>query len=180
MGCASAPTIPAFARQFDGASLVVEDLGAGVTLIAVNATSENDWVYVDLDTAEAVFPIDPSKDLTWDLAFQRFHISANGGASGSGGVEIGLTRSTSFDSPLGPEDVDWIFDQPGTGDRVRFAFTSRGAWYRYDIITHSLASKELVTLVRSSEGTVFKVQLVTYYDRLLLSGHPTFRYAQST
>ena len=123
-------------------------------------------------------PSDPTDDPTWDLAFQRFRVGANGGASGSGGVEVALTRSTSFASPPAPEEVDWIVDQPGAGERVRYAFTSRGAWYRYDILTHSLASKERVTLVRSTEGTTFKLQLVTYYDRLLLSGHPTFRYAR--
>ena len=179
-GCASAPTIPEFARQFDDDPIIVEDLGGGVTLIAVDATSEDDWTYVDLDAAALVVPRDPANDPTWDLAFQRFRVSANGGASGTGGVEIGLSRSTDFASPPGPDEVDWIVDRPGAGDRVRHAFTSRGDWFRYDIFTHSLASKEQVTLVRSTEGTVFKVQLVTYYDRLLLSGHPTFRYAKSS
>ena len=49
----------------------------------LDATSMTAWVHVDLDSDALVDAAAP-----WDLRFQRFQISTNGGTSGDGGVEV--------------------------------------------------------------------------------------------
>ena len=177
-GCASAPSIPQYARNLGEQSAVVENLGEGVTLVALDATDSERWLYFDLDRADLVQIGSPETNDQWDIAFQRFHVKSNGGVSGPGGVQIAPTRSTVFDDPPDLSTVEWLQDESGSGERVRFAFAAQGNWFRYDIRTHSLSSRERVSYVQTTEGAVFKLQMVSYYDRLLISGFPTFLFSQ--
>jgi PKD repeat protein len=70
--------------------------GDGAAVQVVDATDGERWVYVDLDNFAIVTPADPAADAQWDIAFQRFLVKLNGGASGSGGVEV----ATLHDTPL--------------------------------------------------------------------------------
>src|SRR5688572_30371109 len=54
----------------------------------IDATSMDVWIYFDLESQEIVTPANPDDSTEWDLAFQRFKVKANGGASGTGGVEV--------------------------------------------------------------------------------------------
>ena len=177
VGCASAPTIPEYARPFDGQKAIVEVLPGGATLVALDATGESDWVYFDLDQAIQVEVTDPLADTTWDLAFQRFRVKANGGVSGHGGVAVAAVGTTNFAASPDSASAEWVLDEARGGDRVDLAFSAEGNWFRYRLRSHSLESREQVKLIRSSLGTIFKLQMMTYYDRFLISGHPTFRYA---
>ncbi len=177
VGCSSVPTIPEYARYLAGEPSLVEDLGGGVTLVVVDATNTQDWLYFDLDEVEVVSVVSSEEDLRWDLAFQRFNVKSNGGASGNGGVQVAITGSTDFDNPPSVDDAEWGQDEPGLGSGVIYTFVAQGDWYRYDLGTHMLASRESVIYIRSTEGTVFKLQMVSYYDRILLAGYPTFRFS---
>ncbi|MEM6640723.1 MAG: PKD domain-containing protein [Pseudomonadota bacterium] len=69
-----------------------DDDGAATQLL--DATSNDDWVYFDLDTFSVVSPVDSLNDPTWDIAVQRFKIKVNGGVSGSGGVTVSVLQDT--------------------------------------------------------------------------------------
>ena len=176
-GCATAPEIPAHARIFDGAPVIVEVLGGGEILVGIDALSNEDWAYFDLDGSEAVFVADPLAESTWDLAFQRFRVKVNGGASGNGDVAVASLGTDDFSLPVDVDSVEWLTDS-GSGNRTKYAFTSGGNWYQYRMSSHMLESRREVMLVRSTEGVVYRLQMLTYYDRYLISGYPTFRYAK--
>ena len=164
--------------MLDGAPAVVEDSGGGEILVAVDASADGEWVYFDFDGARAVVVSDPFTEPTWDLAFQRFRVKSNGGVSGNGNVSIAALGTEDFTQDVTSESLEWRSDS-GTGTRIKYAFTEDGSWYRYQSRSHTLESRRQVILVRSTEGIIYRLQMLTYYDRLLLSGYPTFRYARS-
>lgn len=177
-GCVSAPQIPEHARTFDGAPFVVEELDGGEILVALEATSEETWTYFDLDNARAVIVDDPFEDLEWDLAFQRFRVKSNGGASGNGDVAVAALEIDDFEQSVAIDSIEWRSDSD-TGIGFDYAFASGGNWYRYQMRTHTLESRRRVMMVRSTVGVVYRLQMLTYYDRFLISGYPTFRYIKS-
>jgi len=63
-----------------------------VTSLKINATSYSNWTYVNLDDAEVVtLSEEQAADSdAWHLAFRRHAVKSNGGASGSGPVQVAL------------------------------------------------------------------------------------------
>jgi hypothetical protein len=174
-GCATAPGIPEDARALEGAPATVESGGGGEIVAAVDATSEETWTYFDLDGSGIVQVADPFEESTWDLAFQRFNVKSNGGSSGNGNVEIAVSGTDDFTQPLPTGSLEWYSDT-GSGDRISYAFAADGNWYKYSFATHTLESRRMVMAVRSTEGVVYRLQMLTYYDQFLIAGFPTFRY----
>jgi PKD repeat protein len=68
----------------------------GAAVQVVDATSADDWVYVDLDTFSVVTPAAPADDQRWDLAIRRFVVKLNGGSSGTAGVAVAAERDTAL------------------------------------------------------------------------------------
>ena len=137
----------------------------------MDATDDERWIYFDLDTGAKV----DSEDETWDLAFMRFNIQVNGGVSGEGGVEVAYTDGTQLEDDPMPPDEGWFSDQEDSdGDGVlNYAFAD---WYDYDVMTHILTPKERVWFVIGTEGDVYALQIVDYYDEFGTSGYPTFQW----
>src|SRR5262245_40843635 len=68
----------------------------GAAVQVVDATSADDWVYVDLDTFSLVTPSDPLDDARWDIALRRFAVKLNGGTSGAGDVSVAALLDTAL------------------------------------------------------------------------------------
>ena len=164
--------------MMNGAPAIVEELAGGEVLVALDATAEEAWSYFDLDGAGLVTVDDPFVEMTWDIAFRRFRVKVNGGASGNGDVAVASLDTDDFDRPIPAESIDWITDS-GSANRTNYAFTDDGNWYQYSFRTHTLESRRKVTAIRSTDGVVYRLQMLTYYDRFLISGYPTFRYVKS-
>lgn len=126
------------------------------------------WAAVDLDAAMEVSDADPG----WDLRFQRFHMSVNGGVSGEGGVEAVFAPGQSLDGPLTVPTSGWRVDEPDGDDDGADPDYALFEWYDYDPETHVLTPRPGVWYVRSTEGAVFALQITTYYDAVGSSGHP--------
>ena len=154
------------------AELPPAQVAAGVVRVTVNASSNDVWVYLDLDTGAVV----EATDSTWDLAFQRFKVLSNGGVSGSGGVEVLPVSGADFaalaQAPAGDyledrtitlEDLEGEAAQFSAGD-VESAFLGATAWYDYNASTHVLSPAPFVYVVRSTEGAYFKVRFDDYYN----------------
>ncbi|MBJ6761116.1 hypothetical protein JGU66_10110 [Myxococcaceae bacterium JPH2] len=138
--------------------------GDGTFTTTVDATSKDVWVALDLDTGRQV---DATQDAKWDLAFQRFHIRARGGVNGKGGVEVATLSGADFaqlsQAPTAGYATD-AADGDDVGTDPDTAFEVGDAWYSYDAVTHKLSPRDRVYVVRSDEGTWFKVRMLTYYD----------------
>src|SRR5688572_2733838 len=64
----------------------------GTTTSRVDSRDEKNAFYFDFESKQRVESSNPN----WDLSLLRYKITVNGGASGSGGVEVALLPSTDF------------------------------------------------------------------------------------
>jgi hypothetical protein len=151
----------------------------GATKTVINASSEEGWVYFDLESMAETMPASPEYSVDWDLAFQRFKIMSNGGVSGSGEVEIAPVTG-----------VDWVALETAPSDGYQsdtadgedenaypdYVFNSGDTWFVYDPSDHTLSPREVIYVVRSTDGNYFKLQMLEYYDDAGTAGFPTFRW----
>jgi len=143
----------------------------------VDATDEEAWVYLDLDSGEQVTPADPESDLAWDLRFRRFHIALNGGVSGPAGVEtVFIDGATLEEVELAPED-GWVSDRPDGDDEDPEPDLALGGWYDYDVMTHVLTPRPGVYVIRTAEGD-YALEMLDYYNAAGTSGHPSFAWRE--
>lgn len=153
------------------------DNGDGTRTTVVDATDYETKIYLDLGTGEEKTPNSPEDSMGWDLSFQRFAISMNGGVSGSGDVEaklveegfdgisiapVGGYETDQADGPDENEDADLFFDRAGT------------VWYDYDPATHVLTPRDVTYVVRSVEGDFYKIKIESYYSDAGTAGHMRF------
>ncbi|GAB4195731.1 MAG: hypothetical protein OHK0013_02230 [Sandaracinaceae bacterium] len=143
----------------------------------VDASSTTEWQYLDLETGLAVMPGDPGAERTWDLAFRRFVILSNGGASGTGGGLVARVEGASFASVTRAPEDGWIADLPDgpidRDDANDSAFANgTNDWYDYELATHTVTPRaDVVYVVQTPERGYFKVQVTGYYDA---AGSPGF------
>lgn len=142
----------------------------GVVQTLVDATSEDTWVWLDLESRAQIDVADPQVSDAWDLGFLRFNIAIDGGVSGPGGMEAVILEG------VGLHDVDavpsgpWVTDVADTEDHGDDPDYVTAGWYDYDFATHVLSPKAIVYVVRSVEGNAFAFEVVGYYDDAGVSG----------
>lgn len=161
-----------------GNTQLVETTDEGDSALTVaDATSETDWLYIDLAAGGVAVDAD-AKPLGWDIGLRRSNLRLNGGASGSGmgaAFPVAATSLESFEAPAAPE---WMMDRPSDGsddgspvddDGIDFALTrenplSPTGWFAYDAATHVLTPAEIVWLIRGADGALYALQIVDWYD----------------
>jgi len=147
----------------------------------VDASSSDVWVYFSFETGGQVTPTDPSNSSDWDLAFQRFHIISNGGASGSGGAAVATLIDQAFDDVAAAPSDGYVADQPDSDDDdsvVNSAFEEGDGWYAYDEATNRLSPRAYVYVIQTARGAHYKLSILDYYDAAGTSGHPSFAWAE--
>jgi hypothetical protein len=147
----------------------------GTFTTRVDASSTEAWLYGDFETTAAVTEAD-----AWDLRFQRFHISTNGGISGTGGVEVIALTGVPFEALFTPPASGYVSDAPDGDDanmEPDYAFEQGEGWYAYDQETHVLTPRPLVWVVKTAGGSTIKLELLGYYDDAGTAGFLTFRWA---
>jgi hypothetical protein len=150
-----------------GKVTTTRDNADGTYTTLVNATSESAWIYADFETGKEV-----QASGAWDLRFQRFHISTNGGVSGAGGVQIAPVTGTPFaDLEAAPADgfVADVADTNGDG-MPDYAFEQGTGWYDYNDKTHVLTPFPIVWVVKTDGGSTLKLEIKKYYDDAGTSG----------
>jgi hypothetical protein len=163
--------------------VIHQDAGGGVTITRIKATDEVLWLFFDFESMEAVEPVTPEASELWDLGFRRFHIKLNGGASGTGGMEVALLAGVAFaDVSQAPAD-GYVSDAPDDEEDVDLDpeyVMSKGdtAWFDYSLMTHVLTPRDHVYVVRSVEGRYYKMQLLGYYDDAGSPAYPRFQWSQ--
>lgn len=159
----------------------VEEEGTGALRTVVNATSDDDWIYFDFESAGSVAVTDPQDSLAWDLAFQRMVVKSNGGVNGNGGVEVAIVDDETFDAiEVAPND-GWKTDvegDPEARDPGGTVFNAEPAWYDYDLFSHSLQPKaDRFYIIRTVEGNAFKMRFNGYYSADQEAAWPSFSWA---
>ena len=111
----------------------------------------------------------------WDLLFEGWTIRLNGGVSG-GGAAGAVVVDEPFDGITDASDMGTLYQ----ADRYGGAFAAH-PWYRYNITgtDHQIWPTYDVYLVKRG-STVYKVQLISYYDQSGKSRQVTMRYARLT
>ena len=142
----------------------------------VDASDEVLWVYFDLETGTEVDVADPAEDLQWDLAFRRFHIATNSGASGNAGSEVARLPDLFDDVAEIPNNGFVVDELDGDDDNEDPDYAFRD-WYDYNFMTHVLTPRPQTYVVRTGSGNAFKVALEHYYDEAGTSGFPSIAWA---
>lgn len=139
---------------------------AEVIAFEVNATDKTKFAGFDLDGNKAVADI--TSDLSWDLAFKRTSVKVQNPA-----VTVATIKGKTFDEVTEvPADAEFVSDAPVEGSETAgLVFHAGDAWYSYDMDTHVISSRNLVYLVKSSEGNIYKIALTDYYNGDRLSGY---------
>lgn len=166
-------------HPFDGETtsgplVTSEVLEGGAKRLLIDATNKNSKVYVDLDEGREMKPDEAFSTNGWDLAFKRFDVFVNSGASGpSGTVEVAVLKGVDFGSLTRAPVDGFVQDTP---DRI--FNTVEGGWYYYDLGVHRLVTRtELVYLLRTSGGGYVKLQMLNYYDKNGTPASITLHYA---
>jgi HmuY protein len=158
-------------HPFDGQTTTgplvkAEVLEGGTKKLFIDATNKMSQVYVDLDEGREMKPDEAFSSNGWDLAFKRFDISLNSGASNPvGTVEMIVLKGVDFDALSVAPGAGFSVDTP-----ERLFNSVEGGWYFYDIGVHQLTTRsELVYVIKTSSGGYVKFKMLSYYD---VSGTP--------
>jgi len=127
--------------------------------MTIDATHEEDWVYVDLDGAALVQAGDPS----WDLRFRRYIVALNGGVSGEGVVEATVLDGQDFDG-LTQAPADGYVTDLADADEDGTPEYALLTWYDYDFTTHVLTPAQKVYVIHTGDDAYFKLRFDSYYD----------------
>jgi len=141
----------------------------------INATFATDWVYVDFRDGSEV-----AATASWDLRFQRFHISTNGGISGTAGVRIAPVTGVAFAAMTEPPTTGYLEDAADDDDEdtlPEYALDQGDSWYDYNDETHVLTPRTNVWAVTRADATSFKFEILEYYDDAGTSGVFTLHWA---
>lgn len=140
----------------------------GSLRLTVDASSPDHWRFVSL---EAGAPVHAAE--TWDLAFQRFHVIANGGSGFPGAAGILDLGAVPFDAAHVPEGAAFVTTAVD-GDSTNPAIAR---WYRYGFTSHLLTPLDRTYVVRGADGKrLYAVRVVSYYCPGARPGCVTIRY----
>ena len=140
----------------------------GVNTLRVDATSDDEWVYMDLDAPDA-----EDQQAGWDLKFRRYRVRINVDA----GVSVATVEGKGITEVSEPPDGEYHTDTGDDEDEAGQAFSEYDHWYAYDISVHKLSPRERTYVIESDQGVFYKLQYTGYYDDEGVSGYPTFYWA---
>ncbi len=153
------------AKSLDPGDKDDTDSGSDVSTgeAVINATSQTDWVYLDLESSTMVEPATPEDSTEWDLGFRRYKVMINGGVSGTGEMEAVPMPAVDYNTQLEEPTSGWvtdIADADGDGDN-EYALDS---WFLYDSSTHEVTPAETIFVIRTVEKGLYKFEFLAYYD----------------
>lgn len=131
----------------------------GVREAQIDATSYTDFTRFNLETGEVVDGGTAAAD-DWHIAFRRYEVKLNGGASGELGVracdlaELGHEHGMDFEQM---NEMPTLSDEDWTTDSESLVFTG---WYDYDPETHEVSPNGRVFAVRDAAGAGYAKAVV--------------------
>lgn len=157
----AAPPVPT------GKVQTTRDSATGTYTTTVDATSMTEWTHADFESGTEAMSAGP-----WDLRFQRFHISSNGGVTGSAGVAVAPITGTTFDAVTAAPATGYLTDAADSnGDgKPEYAFEQGDGWYDYNQDTHVITAKPIIWVLKTGAGATLKLEITKYYDPAGTSG----------
>ena len=131
-----------------------------VDTVTVDASDPDAWHYFHLDSRT----LGSSAAGSWDLAFQRFRVSASGVVLDLGPVDFATVDSA---------PVSTYVDTRLRADTVK---PELERWYRYGMFSHLLETKGHVYALKTRDGRYAKFQFLSYYCPGPTPGCVTFQY----
>jgi hypothetical protein len=137
------------------------DWTRGGDTLTLDATDGEQWRRASLTLGR---PLATSDTARWELAARRYRITVEGALADLGPVPFTTAH-------LGPS-ARFVESRPGEieNDAARH-------WYRYSLVTHLLTPNGHVYALRTTEGRLWKLQVLGYYCPGLTPGCVTLRYA---
>jgi hypothetical protein len=132
--------------------------------LTLDATDGARWRFASLTLGH---PLDGADTARWELAARRYRLTVAGAIADLGTVPFETARA-------GP-GARFIASQPGEMENAAI-----GHWYRYSLITHLLEPDGRVYALRTTDGALWKLQILGYYCPGLTPGCVTMRYALLT
>ncbi len=140
--------------------------------IVVNATSETEWTYLDLDSDASIVDID---NPDWDLAFQRYRIKLNSSSTPPTAAAIILSKLEDVSDI--PNQDQFLVDQVTENAEEGLVFNGTDPWYDYDASNHILSPKENRSyVVYTTQHNVFGIAVMGYYDEFGTPANVSFIY----
>ncbi len=137
------------------------------------ASNTNPRIYLDLEKGARVDKTDKTAPLStdWDLALKRPILFTNGGQAGAGQGGSVFLAGKAFADVVAADatgksfGVERFVDDECNPllDATGAVKTSFDGWYDYDSATNRLSPKLGTYLVKGAKGSVFKVQILSYY-----------------
>jgi hypothetical protein len=144
-----------------------EPEGGGITRTVVDATSADNWVFVDVDSAMAELE---EHGEGWDLGFSRQRIKLNGGVSGEDGVEVSWVEAPALEDLEEVPTAGFVSDLADDDDENSEPEYAFDVWFDYDSESHVLTPRDYVFVVHSGEGGFVSIEILDYYDEAGTSG----------
>ncbi len=161
-----------------GAVDIIATSGATKTLFVdasaggINGESSHPWIFVSLGSGTKTSVTDKTSvsSTAWDLALKRpiIYTNSGDGGPGQGGAVLinkDFAQVTAADAASAAFVPESFFDaqcNPNL-DPTNAVLTSFSSWYDYDPSTHLLTPAPGTWLVRGGDGTLYALQIQTYY-----------------
>ena len=164
----------------------------------LDASNASEWKYFSFANGTIVQVANPSTDLTWDIAFNRYNIRTNGGTSGSGQGGVIRTESKNLSEVTSVPSGTYTADEMKTthtyaNGRPTSSTTSLNSvisgdintttgWWSYTPPTSQtgqpkFAVNNWVYIVKTADGKAAKIQLTSYnHSTRNTTGFITFKY----
>ena len=156
-----------------GGGGAVSEVAAGEAVI--DATSETEWVYLDLSEGQLVVPTTPETDKSWDLGFRRYRVKIDGGVSGAADMALVPYFGTDYDTALDAPTEGWITDE-ADADADGDPELALDSWFAYDGDSHEVTPAEVIYVVRDAAGDLAKLEFLSYYDEAGSPGYVRLRW----
>ena len=114
----------------------------------INATSYDQWVYLDLEQNVIVDVEEPESSDAWDLGFMRYHIKLNSGIHGPSTVQGYVVTEEDFVTFNEVPQEGYQEDLPDENDDGIPEYVCAN-WYDYDPSTHILTPADLFYVFKS-------------------------------
>ena len=155
------PTPPAELALRGTADLEQAPAPPGPDTITIDASDAEQWRYFSFRRRAL---LEAPDTLDWDLAVRRYHFRVAGLAADLG--------------PAGPGDTSTAGARfAGDDERDDAGHPAMRRWYRYGMLTHLLESRRHRYLVRTRDGGLASVEVLSYYCPGPRPGCMTFRYS---
>lgn len=189
----------------DNENIVEELVPAGdvKAFTDLDASANGKWTYFSFEKGSVVEVEKPEMDLSWDIAFNRYHIRTNSGESGKGKSGVAKVQGIDFNAITKiPENITYTADAKetvpagprGMVDMVRNAVISGyvapdgnapadvsvvSGWAYY-AGGGKIVPTNNVYIVRDASGNPYKIQLTSYtHSQKTTSGFISFQYKKA-